>query len=211
MARAFPSLKRLDLMVSEDNHSMESSSYIKADVSTTIRVGPRDENGLVEIIDSFGAAMLDIGNAAARDSARALASIKDPRVIKYFAAALEAFGNSRAFGFSNDYPISLQAIYALSKFDDDSAMAALERAMNSPSEDIRENVATVLGSMKHPQAINLLLKMVKDENEDVRKAAQTALNERGQEVYQGRTPYQNRSSSDWVFVAGTRIKLLLVS
>jgi hypothetical protein len=162
----------------EGKHSMESSSHIEADVIANIRVVPDDENKLGEIIDSLGNAMLDANNPEARNSAMALAYINDKRVISYFAQALELFGKSRMLDLGVEYRISLEAIEALSKFKDDSALAALEAAMNSPSEDVRESIAFAFGRMSHPRALELLLKMVDDEDESVRDAAQEGLNKR---------------------------------
>jgi len=164
----------------EQHRSMESASYIQADIGTSIKVVPKDENKLEEIIDYLGNSVLNLNNSEATDSAQALAYIDDKRVIKYFAQAVEKFNEFRFIDFGNrdKYRISLQAIYALSKFNDDSALAALEAVMNSPSEDTRENVGIVLGRMRHPKARSLLLIMLKDENEGVRKAAQESLNMR---------------------------------
>jgi hypothetical protein len=164
-------------LIWEQRRSMESASYVQADVGTHIKVVPGDENKLGEIIGHLGNAMLDINDSEATNAAQALAYINDKRVIRYFAQALEKFNGVRFIDFEkrDQYQISLQAIYALSRFNDDSALAALDAVINSPSEDIRENVATVLGRMRHPKARNLLLKMLKDENDDVRKAAQESL------------------------------------
>ena len=51
---------------------------------------------------------------------------------------------------------------ALSRFNDDAAIAALQAAMNSPSEDTRLDIATAFGNSQHPKAIELLLKMQND-------------------------------------------------
>jgi hypothetical protein len=167
----------------EQHRSMASASNIQANVRTNIKVVAKDENKLGEIINSLGNAMLDLNNPEAANSAQALAYINDKRTIRYFAQALEKFNSSRFvdLGERDEYRINLHAIYALSKFNDDSALGALEAVMNSPSEETRENIAIVLGRMMHPKARLLLLKMLKDENEGVRKAAEESLSGRGQE------------------------------
>ena len=183
---------------------------LQADVSTHIKVVPYDEDRMDEVISSLGNAMLDIDNPAARGSAQALAYIDDRRVINYFARAIEKFGKFEFSSVGDEYPISSQAVAALSKFNDDSAIEALEAAMRSPSEDTRLDVASAFVNSKHPKAIELLLKMqddsywfvrlrvaqglskvksaesrallrkmLEDENEDVRKAAQDGLNTGG--------------------------------
>jgi hypothetical protein len=135
---------------------------LQADVSAHINVAPYDEERMGEVIRSLGEVMLDITNPAARDSAQALAHIGDRRAIKYFARALEQFGEAEFADFTEKYLISSRAVSALAQFDDDSAIEALEAVMWSPSNDTRLDVASALVSSKHPKAIGLLLKMRND-------------------------------------------------
>lgn len=134
---------------------------LQAEVSANIKVVPYDENKIGEVIKFLGNSMLDINDPEARDSAQALAYIDDKRTIKYFAQALEKFG-AFEFGFGDEYPISSQAVAALSRFNDDSAIAALEAAMDSPSEDTRLNVAGAFERSPHQHALELLLRMQND-------------------------------------------------
>ncbi|HEX8247688.1 MAG TPA: HEAT repeat domain-containing protein [Pyrinomonadaceae bacterium] len=164
----------------KNERSMESSSRLQAETGTKFQVVAKDEKKLGEIIDSFGAVTLDVNNPEAADAALALAYINDKRVIPYFAQALEKF-NKHKFDFESlkQLNISQRAIYALSKFNDRAALEALEAAMNSPSEDTRESIAVAFRNMSHPKVRNLLLKMLKDENVEVRKAARETLAKRG--------------------------------
>ena len=135
---------------------------LQADVSTTFTVVPYDENAMGTVINSLGTTMLDIDNPAAVESAQALANVHDKRAISYFAEAVRKFGNYE-FGFGkNEYPISQMAVASLAEFDDDSAIAALEAVMNSPSEDTRLNVASAFENSPHRSALGLLLKMQND-------------------------------------------------
>jgi HEAT repeat protein len=151
--------------------------------------------------------MLDSSDPRASESAKALASINDVRVISYFAEALRKFRDSE-FGLDhfNESYIKDRAIGALALYDDDRAIEALQSAMNSPTEDTRLEVATAFGDSPHRSAVKLLLRMkedsywlvrlrvaqrlatvntmesravlhklLKDENEDVRKAATEGL------------------------------------
>ncbi|HST53310.1 MAG TPA: HEAT repeat domain-containing protein [Pyrinomonadaceae bacterium] len=179
-------------------------SVVKADVTAHIKIIPYDDSEMGKIIDSLGSAMLDIDDPESSRSAQALAYINDRRAIKYFAQALEKFG--KAQDGTDVYFTSRQAAAALSKFNDDSAVAALEAAMGSPNEETRLDVASALESSEHPKALSLLLKMrgdgywfvrlrvaqglkrldssesiavlskmLRDENKDVREAAETSL------------------------------------
>jgi hypothetical protein len=189
------------------NYSTDSTSIFEAEVSAGIKVVPTDKERLGEVINGLGNIMLDIDDPESGDAALALVYIDDHRVIKYFAQALEKF--SRAPDGTDEYFRSRQAAAALSQFNDDLALAALEAAMKSPVEDTRLDVASALERSEHPRSLELLLKMrdddywfvrlrvaqglrrmetdeslahlrrlLKDENEEVRKAAQAALTER---------------------------------
>lgn len=191
------------------NYSTKSSSTVKTDVNTNIKVVPYDEIKMGEVIDTLGSIMLNIENTESGNSAQALAYIEDKRAIKYFAQALEKFGKSEFM--TDEYFRVSQSAAALSYFNEDSALAALETAVNSPIDEIRLDIASAFDRSEHPKALEFLLKMqndsywfvrlrvaqglskvksdetltllhkmLKDENEDVRKAAQVSLNTRGQ-------------------------------
>ncbi|HEU0252917.1 MAG TPA: HEAT repeat domain-containing protein [Pyrinomonadaceae bacterium] len=179
-----------------------------ADVNAEFVVVASEQNRMGGVISSLGSIMLDSSDPRAADAARSLAYIKDKRVISYFAEALGKFRDAE-FGFDerNEYSIASQSIFALATYDDDSAIEALQAAMNSRSDDTRESVASAFCDSPHRSAIKLLLKMrndnywfvrlrvaqglakvkikesravlhklLKDEHEEVRKAAQESLN-----------------------------------
>jgi HEAT repeat protein len=112
---------------------------------------------LGKLIDSLGSVMLDINNPESGRAATALAYTGDKRTIKYFAQALKKFANEREG--MDLYFRSSQAAAALSRFNDDDALAALAGAMDSPVEMTRLDIASALGDSQHPRALGLLLKM----------------------------------------------------
>lgn len=142
----------------------QDAKYSKfVELDTVITVVPADENKMGGVINAFGSVMLDAGDPTAVDSATALASMDDKRVISYFAEALARFGNSGfAFGRDAEYAINSRAITALARYDDDQAIEALRAAMKSTSDDVRLLVATALGDSPHRSAITLLMKMQAD-------------------------------------------------
>ena len=181
-----------------------------ADVSAAFTIVPSDRNKMGAVIASLGSVMLDASDAMSAESAKALFSIHDERVISYFSEALRKFRDYE-FGFEHlrESWICSTAIAALATYNDDRAIEALEAAMKSPNESTRERVATAFADSPHPSAIKLLLKMqddgywfvrlrvaqglekvktkesqavlrkfLKDENEDVRKAANESLKEK---------------------------------
>lgn len=180
---------------------------MRADVNAEIVVVPFEQNKMGEIINSLGSIMLDVSDPRAAESAKALASIQDERVISYFAEGLRKFRDSDLSSFRlNEVNIKRGSMAALATYDDDRAIEALQAAMNSPNEDTRLDVATAFGDSPHRSAMKLLLRMqddsywfvrlrvaqgmasvktkesrevliklLKDENEDVRKAAKESL------------------------------------
>ncbi|HKV33357.1 MAG TPA: HEAT repeat domain-containing protein [Pyrinomonadaceae bacterium] len=134
-----------------------------AEAKTDFTVVPADENKMGSVINALGSVMLDAGDPEAIDSAMALASIDDKRVISYFAEALGRFGNvGFAMGRDGEYTISSRSITALATYDDDQAIAALQAAMKSTSDDVRLLVAKALGASPHRSASTLLMKMQDD-------------------------------------------------
>ncbi len=177
-----------------------------ADVNAEFTIVAYDENRMGGVIHSLGTVMLNISDPRAIDSARALASIRDTRVITYFVEALRKFGDSDSV-FDDAYSISTRAIIALGTYDDDRAIEALQAAMKSRSENTRYNLVTALDNSPHPSATKLLMemhadrdslvrsrvahglakvrtkeslailrKLLNDEKKDVRKAARESLN-----------------------------------
>jgi len=185
---------------------------MEADVNTEFTVVPAEENKMGALIASLGSVMLDSSDPKAIESARVLAAIQDKRVITYFAEAVRKFGEVDFVSSRNDeYNIKCTAIYALGTYDDDRAIDALEKLMNSRINDTRVDVATAFVESPHKSAIKLLLqmqddkywfvrlrvaqglaktktkealtvlrKLLKDENEDVRKAASLTLLQHGE-------------------------------
>ena len=134
-----------------------------ADVNAGFTVVPSDENKVGEVINSLGSIMLDISNPRAKESAMALASIQDKRVISYFAEALRKFGDVESeLDWSGEGYVTSEAVAALGTYDDDRAIEALQSAMNSRNQDTRLHVATALGDDPHRDAIKLLLQMQDD-------------------------------------------------
>lgn len=180
-----------------------------AEVNTEFTVVKRDEDKWGSVITALGSVMLDVSNPRAVESAMALASIHDKRVISYFAEALRQFGHfGFAMGHDTEYMITSRSITALATYDDDQAMDALRTGMKSTCDDVRLLVAKALGDSPHSSAIPLLMqmqddnyyfvrirvaeglktvwrttrgarttlkKLLNDENEDVRRAAQESL------------------------------------
>ena len=155
------------------NYSTKSSTIFAADVSNELKIIPRDENNLGEVIDTLGGIMLDTDNPESGRALAALAFTKDKRAIKYFAQALEKFAIAPEGTAEHDSvrPTAL----ALSQFNDDLALAALKNSMNSQDEDVRRDIAAALGHSNHPQAIAVLLKMRKDSYDGVRLEVAFAL------------------------------------
>jgi len=139
----------------------EPEFVMQADVRTEFTVVPYDENRMGGVINSLGSIMLDVSDPRALESAQALASIRDKRVISYFVEALRRFRNSE-FDFGKEDSLSSRAVIVLGTFDDDRAIEALQAAMGSTNEDTRLNVATAFGDSPHHSATKLLLKMQKD-------------------------------------------------
>lgn len=195
--------------IDSDNAVFGKVKYsVPAEVDAEFTVVPADENKMGGVINALGSVMLDSADPAAVDSATALASMEDKRVISYFAEALSRFRNSGfAAGRDAEYMINSRVIPALAKYDDDQAIAALRDAQKSTSDDVRLLIATALINSPHKSALKSLMKMqndsyyfvrlrvaqglkdvktkealatlqklLKDENKDVREAAQASLN-----------------------------------
>jgi len=128
----------------ESSDSGKPKYSMLADVNAEFIVGPPDENTMGAIITSLGTIMLS-SDPRATESATALASIQDKRVITFFAEALRKFGDlDSAFEHLREVNITSQSVAALGTYDDDRAIEALESAMRSSSDDTRLKVATAL-------------------------------------------------------------------
>lgn len=140
--------------------SSNKKSQVKADATTKIRLVPFDRAKMDEIIDALGKEILENKPFDTEYSAQALASFKDKRVIKYFASALVKFGNSDDW---DDEAITRRSASVLAHFNEDEAISALEKMMNSSFQNTRFYVADALEDSEHPKALELLLKMQTDE------------------------------------------------
>ena len=145
------------------NYSMQ------ADVNAEFEVVPYDENKMGGIISSLGSIMLDLSDPRAAESAQALASIRDKRVITYFAEALRKLADSEHDWNFTELGIRSRVIAVLGTYDDDRAIQALQEAMDSSSDDTRWSVADAFAHSPHKSAMKLLLKMQTDRDADVRR------------------------------------------
>lgn len=148
---------------SYDPSDAKNKYSMRADLNADFVVVPPDENTIGGLINSLGSIMLDVSDPRAAESAQALASIQDKRVISYFAEALRKSKDSESDFYSrHEERIRATAIAALATYDDDRAIDALKGAMNSRIDDTRLAVATAFGHSPHRSAIKLLLKMQDD-------------------------------------------------
>lgn len=143
---------------------------LDADVSATVVVVAGDANKTGELIDRLGRAMLDFSDPdAAVEASAALAHIEDKRTVAYFARALEKYGQFEFHTGWEESRIASNAAAALGDYADDAALAALEAAAHSPSEDTRHRVAYALAGHKHRRAFEVLSRMQNDPSEAVRR------------------------------------------
>lgn len=147
-----------------------------ADVSAEFAVVRSERNKIGEIINLLGSIMLDSSDPRSTESATALASIHDERVISYFAEALRKFRDDDVRSLKiREINIKERSIAALATYDDDRAIDALQAAMISSSDFTRLDLATAFGNSPHRSAIKLLLKMQDDKYSTVRLSVALAL------------------------------------
>lgn len=145
------------------SYSTPPKYSMQANINAQFTVVPADENQMGAVINSLGSVMLDSSNPLSADSATALASMEDKRIISYFSDAVRKFSNAEEdLAHIRENRISSIAISTLGTFDDDRAIQALRAAMTSSRDDVRLDVATALGNSPHKSAIKLLLKMRDD-------------------------------------------------
>ncbi|HEX5703261.1 MAG TPA: HEAT repeat domain-containing protein [Pyrinomonadaceae bacterium] len=133
----------------------------KARLSRTLNVVANDSEQTSALINSLGAVMLEKDNQKNREAASMLGYyVKDKRTLPHFAAAMEKFGAEPEW--SDEQIIVAKAAWALSTFDDDRAIDALEKVMTSQVDDTRLAVAEAFAASKHARAYNLLLSMKND-------------------------------------------------
>ena len=195
---------RVERGLSITNYSTKSQTSFTASVSANLKVIPTDEKKLGEVINFLGGIMLDTDNPESGRAIGALAFTADKRAIEYFARALEKF--AQAPDGTDEHGRVRPTAHALSRFNDDLALAALKKAMNSPDENIRRDIAEALGRSTHPQAIELLLKMRKDSYYGVRLQVTFALGqiETGQsdsvlrEMLKDENEYVRKAAQDYL-------------
>ena len=157
-------VKRQTSFSGDEPSGLRTRKYsMLADVNAEFVVVPFEKNRMGEVISSLGSVMLDSSDPRAAESAQALASIEDDRVISYFAEALGKFSDSKSccYNFNEDV-IRSRSIAALGTYDDDRAIEPLQTAMNSSNEWTRQRVATAFGHSPHKSAFRLLLRMQDD-------------------------------------------------
>jgi hypothetical protein len=154
------------------------SARFETELFAWIKIIPTDQAKLGELIDSLGEKLVDSANlsdsetnllflAEADPEARLFAFIEDPRVIKYHIQILEKFGQ-KEFEVGRQSFLSRLSAWALKKYNDDSALEALQKTMTSPNEFVRAEVAKSLRDSPHPKAFELLLKMSGDKDSFIR-------------------------------------------
>lgn len=153
----------------EQSGSRDAKYSLQADVNAEFTVVAYDENKVGSVIHSLGSIMLDIGDPRAVESAQALASINDKRVITYFAEAVRKFGDSDFAFDQGEYSIGSRAIFVLGTYDDDRAIESLQAAIKSPTEKTRYNVASAFNRSPHRLATSLLMKMHNDSDANIRR------------------------------------------
>lgn len=135
-------------------------STLHADVSAKIKVAAEDSEQVGALIESLGASMLERNNKTNIEAASMLEHINDQRTIQYFATALRQYGAEPEW--SDEHTIVSKAAGALSRFEDDRAIAALEKLISSTQERTRLNIADALSATNHPRGVDLLLAMKND-------------------------------------------------
>lgn len=144
-------------------YSRSPKYSMEADVNAQFTVVSADDNKMGAVINALGSVMLDSSNPSADDSAMALASIQDKRVISYFAEAARKWSNCDVDDpFSRENGLRSGAIAILGTYDDDRSIQALQAVMDSSCDSTRLDVATAFGDSPHKAAIKLLLKMQDD-------------------------------------------------
>jgi hypothetical protein len=132
-------------------------------VSTPIEVIPATPEKLGAVIDSLGKSMLAEGDDSAGEAERALAEIRDPRVVSYFVKAIDAKGAS----------MRMYGVWGLRPFSTDEALAGLEHALSV--EGLRLAAAQTIAENTHPRAWDVLWALRSDAEMNVRLTVLHAL------------------------------------
>lgn len=106
----------------------EPAIKVPVEVTTCLRVVPKDEVQMGTLIEALGQAMLTQGRDS-RDARESLGWIDDERVIPWFSKALA----------TRSYEMKFAALKAFSKFNNDRAFAGLKRGMENRGKDLPSN------------------------------------------------------------------------
>ena len=116
---------------------------IPVKLTAKINVVASNYNKMGEVIDEIGKKLVERDDTAER-----LAPfIKDERIIKYLAQAIE----------KNEW-----LLRHLAKFNDDEALKAIVSRINDENQEVRRNVSVTLALSVHPKAASYLLQMRND-------------------------------------------------
>lgn len=145
---------------SELGNLMEFGTQVQMRASTKFRVVPLDEEKMGDIINRLGSAMFSKYTGESEEASDALDYIQDERVIPYLIRASE----------TNRYVLKFSALWALSKFDSESAFKALQKGLETEGEhnNIYHVAAGALARSPHPGAIPYLLSKRQHPYEGVR-------------------------------------------
>lgn len=140
--------------------SGQAADVFLASAKTEIVVVPTNYDAMGKLINKWGSTMMDMDDPGTHEAESMLAYTKDVRTLIYFAEALERY--SRKAASIEEKTRTRQIAWALSKFDDDFALFALNRTLKNDDDDVRLWIADALVASKHPEAPNALLQMQDD-------------------------------------------------
>lgn len=113
--------------------------------------------------------MLGNNYASINKAARALAAIRDPRIVPYFVRAIKR----------NRYQSNLIAARVFGRFVTPAALAGLKLCKDHRTLSVRRICAKSLATSQHPKAWALLLSLRDDEDQEVRLTVLAALGSKG--------------------------------
>lgn len=158
-------------------NGLDAWASVDVEVKATVKVIPGDPAALGEVIEHFGAQLAEATAAEsdylandrkASGALTALAFLEDKRVVPHLAAVMKL--DTRRFD-----GLKFRAAHALSKYDDDAALAALVENMGDADDQMRQSVAGALSVSPHPRAWARLLSMRRDKYVGVRLTVVHAL------------------------------------
>ncbi len=168
-------------------NSVRYSTLFQADFTSSITYVQPDYNKMGEVIDSLGKTLLDENSLdgsvkiSAVDALKKLGNLDDERVIPYLVQALnisasllkvptkEELKNIKFWAVKRDSYSN--AAEMLVKFDNYDAIKAIENAMNSENDSVRNNVTNCLFRSKNPQSENILIRFRNHNDASIRFTA----------------------------------------